>query len=134
MTKRKRIEENIFLLNNRYLVQLQRGFGTLQEAQEYKQKLRKYGLLQKQKPKGRPFKNYDNRYIYKQVYPNITSYTIKKKIGEKKESFGTYHTIEDAREERDFLESIDWDYSNMETVESLEYQENKEQWRRAINE
>lgn len=36
--------------------------------------------------------------------------------------------------EIEYLEQIDGDYSNMETVESLEYQENKETWRRAINE
>ena len=48
--------------------------------------------------------------------------------------YGTFNTIIDAVKEKLFLESIDWDYSNMETVESLEYQENKETWRRAINE
>ena len=48
--------------------------------------------------------------------------------------YGTFNTIIDAVKEKLFLESIDWDYSNMETVESLEYQENKEKWRRAINE
>ena len=136
MTKRKRMEKNISRIGDRYIVHIERRFKTLREAQEYKEKLRKQGLLRKAtgNPHGRPFKNYENRYIQKYEHSNYTSYTISKKVGEKVESFGTYHSLEDAREERDFLESIDWDYSNMEPVENIQYKENKEQWRRAINE
>lgn len=134
MTTSERIEENIYLVDGRYIVQLQRGFPTLREAQEYKNQLRQQGLLKKAKGTGRPIKHHENRYIHIYKHPNITSYAIQKKIDGKIQHYGTYHNLQDAREERDFLESIDWDYSNMETVESLEYQENKEKWRRAINE
>ena len=128
------IEENIQFHNNRYVIRLQRSFKTLQDAQEYKEKLQNAGLLKKSTPAGRPFKKYEDRYIQKNIHLSCISYTIKKKLNGKEEIFGTYRNLQDAREERDFLESIDWDYSNMDTVESLEYQENKEKWRRAINE
>ena len=133
MTTREWIEENISLVDGRYIVQLKRGFSTLHEAQEYKNQLRQHGLLKKART-GRPIKHHENRYIYTCKHPNGTSYVIQKMINGKIQHYGTYRNLQDAREERDFLESIDWDYSNMDTVESLEYQENKETWRRAINE
>ena len=109
------IEENIQFHNNRYVIVLKRSFKTLQEAQEYKNKLRKHGLLKKAKPTppGRPFKKYEDRYLQKTINVSCISYTIKKKLNGKYETFGTYHNLQDAREERDFLESIGWDYENM---------------------
>ena len=42
-------------------------------------------------------------------------------------TYGTYYSLEDARDERDFLESIGWDYDNMETMENMEWEQG---WRK----
>lgn len=55
-------------------------------------------------------KNWEDRYIQ---YRN-GKYYINKQVGKRFEYFGVYKTIEEARSERDYLESIAWDYSNME--------------------
>lgn len=63
------------------------------------------------KKRGRPISKEQDRYIKK---TKAGTYSIQKHINGVRGHFGTYRTLEDAREERDYLESIDWDYSNME--------------------
>lgn len=41
-------------------------------------------------------------------------YCIYKNVDGRQEYFGSFKTLEEAMMERDYLESIDWDYSNME--------------------
>ena len=49
----------------------------------------------------------EDRYIYKQINGN---FGIIKRVNGRAIRFGTYHSLEDARCERDFWESIDWDF------------------------
>ena len=112
----ERIEKYVFRQCKRYKVVYNRKvisiFDTLKEAIDFKNKMIKEGVINPQsKPTGRPIKDYQNRYISKNVSGN---WYIRKKVGGKICGFGTYHSLEDAREERDYLESIDWDYDNME--------------------
>jgi viroplasmin and RNaseH domain-containing protein len=86
------------------------SFDTEEEARNYLDKLREEGVIQEKKL-GRPFSNPKDRYIRK---TEAGTYSIQKHINGVKCYFGTYHNLQDAREERDYLESIDWDYDNME--------------------
>lgn len=51
----------------------------------------------------------DYERISKHIYRQFRKYKIMQN-----NKVGTYRNLQDAREERDYLESIDWDYSNME--------------------
>ena len=84
-------------------------FANLLEAINLRNNLVNDGLVIIKK-RGRPFKNYETRYIARKD----GSFVIKKNIDGKSEHFGTFHSLEDAMEERDFLESIDWDWNNIE--------------------
>ena len=79
-------------------------YDTLEEALEKRDQLLKEGeLVSKMKKK-------DTRHIN---MTNTGKYVIRKMINGKIEHFGTFNTLEDAIDERDYLESIDWDYENM---------------------
>ena len=86
------------------------SFNTEEEARKAYAKLLHDGVIQN-KRRGRPISREIDRYIKK---TKAGTYSIQKYVNGVKEHFGTYRTLEDAREERDYLESIDWDYSNME--------------------
>ena len=58
--------------------------------------------------RGRPH-NGDMRYLRK---TKAGKYNIQKQVDGKIQSFGTY-TLNEAKEERNYLESIEWDYDNM---------------------
>lgn len=112
--KYERIEKYVFRKFKKYKVvygpKVIGVFDTLKEAIDFKKKMIQEGVINPKRTR-RPFKDYQNRYIQKTPAGN---WTIRKKVGAKMEGFGTYHSLEDAREERDYLESIDWDYDNME--------------------
>lgn len=85
-------------------------FNSEEEARNYLEKLTREGVI-RDKKRGRPISKEQDRYIKK---TKAGTYSIQKHINGVRGHFGTYRTLEDAREERDYLESIDWDYSNME--------------------
>lgn len=109
----KRIEKYVYQYYNKYVIKQKQQTlyitTTLDEALQKKQELLQQGKL-------RPLlrgqhRNPENRYITKTP---AGTYAIGKRLHGKREHFGTYKTLEDAREERDYLESIGWDYDNME--------------------
>ena len=51
------------------------------------------------------------RYISKK---NDHLYCINKRIGGRTVYFGSFHSLEDAMRERDFLESIDWNWDDID--------------------
>ena len=103
---------------NQYYVQQWEGgklktfgkFKTEHEAIQCRNKLLKQGII---KPKLglHKIKYYPNRYI---IRTPANTYAIIKRHNGKNEHFGTYRSLENARKERDYLESIGWDYDNME--------------------
>lgn len=78
-------------------------FDTVEEAEAKVEELEQNGWKGIEKPK------YDRkrRYVY---LTRFGTYQIKKRDT----CYGTYHRLEDAIAERDYLESIDWDYDNMD--------------------
>lgn len=78
-----------------------------EEAIQLRNKLVKEGVITdrtgKHRLRGRM------RYITK--YGN--KYCIYKNVDGKQECFGTFHSLEEAIDERDYLESIGWDYGDM---------------------
>ena len=84
-------------------------YKTLQEAIKVRNNLVKQGIITNRKGQHR-IKNYQDRYVHK----DGKKYTISKVVNGKQEYFGVYHSYEEAIRERDYLESIEWDYSNME--------------------
>lgn len=87
------------------------SFQSVEDAVERKKQLMREKVI---KPRriGQPFKKYEDRYVY--LNSRTGRYHIRKNVGGRPEHFGTYRRLEDARAERDYLESIGWDYSNME--------------------
>ena len=81
----------------------------LQKAIKKRKELINRGII-KHLRKGRPCQENPNRYIY----PKGKGYCIKKNINGKLTYFNTFPTLEDARKERDFLESIGWDWDNID--------------------
>ena len=109
----KRIEKYVYQYYNKYVIKQKQQTlyitNTLQDALQKKQELQQQGKL---RPLRRgQHRNPENRYITKTP---AGTYAIRKQLHGKFEHFGTYKTLEDAREERDYLESIGWDYDNME--------------------
>lgn len=113
----RNIPSNIYKRGNKYIVsQVQNKkkhhygtYNTLEEAIQKRNKLAEQGIIKELRGKHR-IRNHEDRYIYKYN----TRYYIRKVVNKKQEHFGVFNTMEDAREERDFLESIGWDYSNMD--------------------
>ena len=83
-------------------------YKTLREAIQRRDQLIQNGTITVRR--GRPIKNFQNRYIYK----HKDKYYLKKVVNKQSEHFGTFNTLEEAQQERDFLESLNWDYSNMD--------------------
>ena len=115
MTNFERVSQYVYRRYNKYHVVQNRKTlttaSTPDEAIILKEQLIREGII---KPKLRgpyPNRNPHNRHITK---TSSGTYTIRKRLHGKFEHFGTYKTIEDAREERDYLENIGWDYDNME--------------------
>lgn len=116
MNEGKTIEPYIYQYNNRYYVKqkhkiLAKAY-TAQEAQKQKIRLINEGKLIPREA-GRPVKNYEDRYIQKK---HNNKYTIQKYVNKKVQHFGIYPNIEEARKERDYLESINWNYDNIECI------------------
>ena len=117
MTKHDRaLPSHVYKSGNRYCVsqtinKKRRYYGyfkNLKEAIHLRNQLVQQGVIHDKRGHHR-IKNYNNRYIY----PSNGKYRITKVVNKQQESFGMYTTLQEAREERDYLESIDWDYSNM---------------------
>lgn len=111
MTKSDRdLPSHVYQTRNRYFVAqyvnkervVYGRYDTREEAIQRRNQLIHDGVIQDRKE--------ENRYISKKN----RGYFIQKNINGVVEYFGMFRTLEDAREERDFLESIDWDYSNMD--------------------
>lgn len=108
----------VYKQGNRYWVTQKVGtkhkiygkFGTKEEAIQYRNKLIENGTI-KSRLGLHKIKYYPDRYIKKTP---AGTYVITKRCNGKSEHFGTYKTLEDARDERDYMESIGWDYDNME--------------------
>lgn len=83
-------------------------YKTLREAIQRRDQLIQNGIITDRR--GRPIKNFQNRYIYK----HKDKYYLKKVVNKQSEHFGTFNTLEEAQRERDYLESIHWDYTNMD--------------------
>lgn len=108
---------NIYKRRNKYIVsQVQNKkkhvygtYNTLEEAIQKRKQLAEQGIIKELRGKHR-IRNHEDRYIYKYK----TRYYIRKVVNKKQEHFGVFKTLHEARQERDYLESIQWDYSNME--------------------
>lgn len=108
---------NVYWNGNKwYIAQIVNGeakyygtYKTLQEAIKVRNNLVKQGIITNRKGQHR-IKNYQDRYVHK----DGKKYTISKVVNGKQEYFGVYHTYEEAIRERDYLESIQWDYGNMD--------------------
>ena len=130
MARHETIEKYVYRQCKTYKV-VQKGkvlgrFKTPEEAIQFKRECLHDGRI-KQYPQGRPISKHENRYIQSKKHKSKTSYTIQKVIGGVHYTYGTYYSLEDARSERDFLESIGWDYDNMETMENMEWEQG---WRK----
>ena len=119
MTKQDRkLPSNVYQCRNRYWVAQQVDgekkvygwYDTREEAIQHRNQLVREGVITSRVGKHR-IKNYENRYIQK---THSNKYRIQKKIDGVIQHFGVFHTISEAREERDYLERIGWDYSEME--------------------
>lgn len=84
-------------------------YKTLTEATEKRNQLAQQGIIKERRGQHR-IRNHKDRYIYE--YHG--RYYLKKVVNKKQQHFGVFNTLEEAREERDYLESINWDYSNMD--------------------
>lgn len=109
----KRVTKYVYQYYNKYVIKQKQQTlyitNTLQDALQKKHELLQQGKL-------RPLlrgqhRNPENRYITK---THSGTYAIRKMVNGYYQHFGTYKTLEDAREERDYLESIGWDYDEME--------------------
>ena len=108
----------MYKLHSLYYVQRQKGgkliiygkFRKHEEAIQLRNKLIQEGTLKERRGKHR-IKDWQNRYI-KKTYNG--KYAVQKQVNGEYQHFGTYKTLEDARDERDYLESIGWDYDNMD--------------------
>ena len=96
--------------NGKYIIKYKKEhygtYDTYREAIQKRNQLIEHGwdksLVSFQKGHDNP-----NRYITK---TKSNSYALKRMFNGESVHFGTYHTIEDAREDRDFWESINWDF------------------------
>ena len=127
MSKRyEKIEPYVYRQCRTYKV-VQKGnvlgrFHSLEEALKLKAELLEKGVIRPQR-RGPPIATQEDRYIQVNTHRNKTSYTIQKWVDGCNQTFGTFGSLEDAREERDYLESIGWDYDNMETMENMEWEQ-----------
>lgn len=81
------------------------NYPTYKEALEKAQELIDNGTLQK------PVIQRPLRYIQR---TGSGHWTIRKTINGKRHTYGTFKSLGDAMDERDYLENIGWDYDNME--------------------
>lgn len=82
-------------------------FNTLKEAHEYRNFLIKQNWELKYKK--RTSRKYNlPKYIYQK--PGKNTFIIQKTVNYQQVHFGTYHSLEEAVHERDFYQSIDWDF------------------------
>lgn len=116
--KKDDLPSNVYKQRNIYrVIQTQNGqrktyliTHNRQEAINYRNKLYEEGILKDLTRKAGRHPSGENRYIRK----SGRGYNIQKMINGSMESFGTFSSLDDARNERDLLESIDWDYSNID--------------------
>lgn len=108
---------NVYKRRNKYIVSqvhnkkkhIYGTYNTLEKAIQKRNKLAEQGIIKELRGKHR-IRNHEDRYIYKYN----TRYYIRKVVNKKQEHFGVFKTLHEARQERDYLEQIEWDYSNME--------------------
>lgn len=117
MTKKDRtLPSYVYQLRNRYYVaqtvnkeQIIYGrYDTREEAVQRRNQLVNDGVIKHRRGKHR-IKNYEDRYLTNKK----GRYYIQKCIDGKITHFGILNSLEEARRERDYLESIEWDYGNM---------------------
>lgn len=112
----KTIEPYIYKYHTKYYIKQNKKIlakaDTPQEARQQKQKLIREGKLLQRK-RGRPTKKHEDRYIRETPHHK---YAIQKYVDKKMQHYGIYNTLEEARNERDYLESIDWNYDNIECI------------------
>ena len=118
MTKSDRdLPSNVYKLWNRYYIAQTRNgekkvygrYDTREEAIRVRDHLIAEGVLVRP---GEHCKTcHPDRYIHRK---SDGCFHILKWWRGRLEYFGVFRSLEDAREERDFLESIGWDYSNMD--------------------
>ena len=111
----ERIAKYVYRRYTKYRVEYNHNimgvFDTAEEAVMFKNKMIQEGVIKPSKLQWRSPENYQIRYLTKK---GLGKWCIQKKVDGKIQYFGTYHSIEDARDERDYMESINWDYDNME--------------------
>ena len=109
----------VYKLYNTYVVEQQVNkkktvygkFKDREEAIKLRDKLVRDGVIVRRNTGWHRIKDYEHRYI--QLTPQGT-WLIQKWVDGHMNVFGTYHRLEDAMAERDYMESIGWDYDNME--------------------
>jgi hypothetical protein len=110
----EKIDKHIYRQFHKYKIRQNNkvlgSFNTEEEARKAHAKLLHDGVIQEKK-RGRPISKGINRYI---SFTKNGTYRIQKCVDGVKCYFGTFKTLENAQQERDYLESIDWDYDNME--------------------
>ena len=116
--KKDNLPSNVYKHHNKYYVQQQVNhqlirYGSFKEradAIQLRNKLIQDGTLKERWGKHR-IKDWNKRYIYE---TQDGKYSIQKQVNGEYCSFGVWNTLEDAIDERNYLESIGWDYDNME--------------------
>ena len=114
MTNFERISKYVYRRYNKYLIKQQHKTlavtDTPDEAIIKKEQLIREGVIQPKLP-GVQGKPYELRYI---SCIRSGNYQINKFVDGRLACFGTFKCLSDAIDERDYLESIGWDYDNME--------------------
>lgn len=87
-------------------------FDTLQEAREYRDFLEKHNWNQKYRKIQHHNFQWNKYNLPKNIHYNKqqNTYNVRKVFNYKQVHFGTYHSLEEAVHERDFYQSIDWDF------------------------
>lgn len=108
--QKRRVSPNKYLVrqnNGKYTIRRRNiNYGTYNTYHEAVQARKKLITNEWDKKYSKTIKDNPNRYIH--TYKGV--YTIKKVINGETTQYGTYHTLEEARSERDFWESINFDW------------------------
>lgn len=116
LKKYEHISRYVYRNHQRYYVvalgKILGKFDTPAEAIRYRDKLIREKKIIPQR-RGRKRENEEDRYIQK---ARNGKYTIQKCVNGKIQHYATCNTIEEAREERNILEQIGWNWENIDLV------------------
>lgn len=116
MSKHERITKYVYRNHRRYYVvkrnKILANCDTQDEAIRVRNTLIESGVISPSR-RGRKPRCEDDRYIRR---TDGGTYMLQKSVNGRLEYFGTFKTLEDARDERDLLESIDWKWEDVDLL------------------